>query len=142
MTKFWKFVPFSFWDFYPRNSQKFWFFQNGVYIYILYLVILSTSYHIWRFCIILTGDNFLATLTVWPGFLHVFFKKICHNEFLLATITVSMATDGSFKFAHDVGNLYINFYSSISCIWNVMNRYVDLGDHFNLWSFLYFCLSL
>ena len=58
-----------------QKFQKFWFFfkmvQLNEKIGILYLLILSKSYHIWKFCIILND----LILLLKPRFLHIFYKS-------------------------------------------------------------------
>ena len=96
----------------------------------MYLLILPKLYHIWRFCIIL--DDCIIV------FLQILLSNLDFSiSFLYLWIFLSNHSclyDNRCKFhicswcrKFNVPSKYIHFYTSISYIWKVMNRYVDLG---------------
>ena len=134
MTKSWESVLNSFWGFYSRNFQRFWFFSkwcaNSRNIYFIYLLILSQLYHVWRFCIILDDCIYLYI----PGFLFIFIKN---PPLWISFSNHSCFCDNRCKFyTYPLCSKYIHVYHSIWYIWKVINRCADLGERsYEFWKF-------
>ena len=103
--------PFYWWDCLKRRS---WAVKKGVFLrrvdtpmhtmnYVSNFIF-EDSVSLW-----MITYSFFANFSVKPEFSFL----ICHDELLLATIALSMATGASFIFAYDVGYLmyFLNIYT-------------------------------